>query len=231
MNKKIFFTIALTAVIFLSSCLTSLHRLTTYTTVVADNRVIGNWQYEDMQVKIESIPGSQFLKEISTSIVTKDEKTNQEKKPVYDSKEDSLLYTKSYVATFNKNDYQYYMICSLVRLGDELYADIEPIEAKPLNKPTEKDMDDLFKGGSYISSHSIAKLVINGNEIKFRFLDTGFITDQLKNGRVALKYETDDLFNTSLITSSSKDLQQFLTKYGKDERLYSKENTITLKKI
>ena len=92
-------------------------------------------------------------------------------------------------------------------------------------------MDDLFQGGSYIPSHSIAKVVFQGNQMEFRFLNSGFIGEQLKNGRVAVKYEKDDLFQTNLITSSSKDLQQFLSKYGNDERLYSKENTITLKKI
>ena len=153
------------------------------------------------------------------------------KKSVFDSKEDSVLYTRSYVAGFIKNDYQYYLICSLVRLENELYVDIEPAAASAVKNSNGKDMDDLFSGGSYVASHTMAKLVITETEMEFRFLDGGFIGDQLKNGRIAIKYEKDDLFQTSLITSSSTDLQQFLTKYGKDERLYSKENTVILKKI
>jgi hypothetical protein len=142
-----------------------------------------------------------------------------------------MLYSKSYVIDFVRNGYRYYMNCSLVKLGNELFADVEPVDAKPLNDPAAKDMDELFQGGSYISSHSIAKVVLRGNQMEFRFLNSGFIGEQLKNGRVAVKYEKDDLFQTSLITSSPKDLQQFLSKYGNDERLYSKENTVTLKKI
>jgi hypothetical protein len=53
----------------------------------------------------------------------------------------------------------------------------------------------------------------------------------LKKGTLAIKYEKDDLFETDLITASSMDLQRLLAKYGRDERLYDKENTITLKKI
>jgi len=226
MNKKIYQVAAITALIFLSSCLSSLQRLVTYTTVTTDNRIIGNWQYEDLPIKIESIPGSHFYKEVLASV-----STPGEKKSVYDSKEDSMLYTKSYVVDFSKGGYRYYMACSLIRLGNEIFADIEPIEVIPLNNPTAKDVDDLFHGGSYISSHSIAKVVFRENETAFRFLNSDFIRDQLKNGRVAIKYEKDDLFQTSLVTSSSRDLQQFLIKYGNDERLYSKENTVTLKKI
>ena len=35
--------------------------LVTYSTVTTDNRITGNWQFEDLQIKIESIPVSQFL--------------------------------------------------------------------------------------------------------------------------------------------------------------------------
>ena len=38
-------------------------------------------------------------------------------------------------------------------------------------------------------------------------------------------------FATTVITASSDELRQFLSKYGNDERLYSSKNTITLKKI
>jgi len=223
------FIIALAVLVLLSSCITSLHRLTTYTTVTTEPKVAGNWRYKDMQVKIESLPTSVFFK----TIIAADTTNLPGKKPVFDSPEDSLLYTRSYVVGFIKNDYQFYMICSLVRLGNVLYADLEPVDVAALKSTTGKgkDADGLFSGGSYITSHTIAKLIIAGNEIQFHFLDGGFISDQLNSGRLAIKHEKDDLFHTSLITSSSKDLQQFLVKYGKDERLYNKENTVTLTKI
>lgn len=226
MNKKNFQAMAIISLVFLSSCITSLQRLVTYTTVTSDNRITGNWQYEDLAVTIENIPGSLFFKNITASTAA-----SGEIKSAFDSKEDSMLYSKSYIIDFARNGYRYYMTCCLVKLGNELFADIEPIDAKPLNNPDAKDMDDLFQGGSYITSHSIAKVVFRANQMEFRFLNSQFIGDQLKNGRIAVNYEKDDLFQTSIITSSPKDLQQFLSKYGNDERLYSKENTVTLKKI
>ena len=177
-------------------------------------------------IKIESIPVSNFYKELLASV-----KAKEEVKSAFDSKEDSILYSNSYVAEFEKDGYRYYMICSLVKLGNNLFVNIEPVEAKPINTPNEKDTEELFSGGSYMTSNSIAKLVFTENEIEFRFINPDFIRSQLKNGRLAIKYEKDDLFNTDLITASSSDLQHFLSKYGNDQRLYNKENSITLKKI
>jgi len=224
MTRYIFLFFVLIATT-LSSCITSLHRLNTYTTVTTDAGITGNWQYKDTRLRIENLPASQFYKAI-----TSDTTGGKEKKSAYDSKEDSLLYSKSYVIEFINGPYQYYMICSLTRLRNELFADIEPVAATSLKNPGNED-ENLFSHGSYTTTHSFAKLMISGNAIEFRFLDGGFISEQLNSGRVAMKYEKDDVFQTSLITASTKDLRQFLTKYGKDQRLYNKENTVTLTKI
>ena len=226
MIKRLFLAALITSVAFLSSCLTSLNRLVTHSTVSTDNRITGTWQFEDLHIKIESIPVSNFYKELLASI-----KTKEEVKSAFDSKEDSILYSNSYVAEFVKNGYHYYMICCLVKLGGNLFVNIEPVEAKPIITPNDKDMEEPISGGSYMTSNSIAKLVFKANEIEFQFINADFIRSQVKNGRLAIKYEKDDLFATDLITASSVDLQHFLAKYGKDERLYNKENTVILKKI
>ena len=226
MNKALFLAASFGVMAFLSSCLTSLHNLVTYTTVVSDNRITGNWQHDDLTMKIETVPTSSFLKNLTSAKVN-----GEEKKSVYDSKEDSLLYSRSYIIDFTKNNYRYYMVCCLARIGDDLYADMEPITAEPANKPAASDIDDLFSGGKYITTHSIAKLVFRGSELELRILNGDFIKEQLNNGTAAVKYEKDDLFSTTVVTSSSDELRQFLTKYGNDERLYSSKNTITLNKI
>jgi hypothetical protein len=226
MNKKFFLVASVAAMIFLSSCLTSLHNLVTYATVISDNRIAGNWQHDNMTIKIETVPTSSFLKNITSSKVN-----GEEKKSNYDSKEDSLLYSRSYIIDFTKNNYRYYMVCCLTRIGQDLYADMEPITAEPVNKPIPSDIDDLFNGGKYITTHSIAKVVFRGNELELRILNGDFIKEQLNNGAAAVRYEKDVLFSTTVITSSSGELRQFLTRYGNDERLYSSKNTITLKKI
>ena len=226
MNKKLFLVASLGVMALLSSCLTSLHNLATYTTVVSDNRITGNWRHDDMTMKIETVPTSSFFKKLTSAKVN-----GEEKKSVYDSKEDSLLYSISYIIDFTKNNYRYYMVCCLTRIGDDLYADMEPLSAESVNKSTASDIDDLFSGGSYTTTHSIAKLIFRGGELELRILNGDFIKEQLSNGNAAVRYEKDDLFATTLITASSDELRQFLTKYGNDERLYSSKNTITLKKI
>ncbi len=226
MNKKLSLVASLGVMALLSSCLTSLHNLATYKTVVSDNRITGNWRHDDMTMKIETIPTSSFFKKLTSAKVN-----GEEKKSVYDSKEDSLLYSISYIIDFTKNNYRYYMACCLTRIGDDLYADMEPLSAESVNKSTTSDIDDLFSGGSYTSTHSIAKLIFRSGELELRILNDDFIKEQLSNGNAAVRYEKDDLFATTLITASSDELRQFLSKYGNDERLYSSKNTITLKKI
>ena len=51
MIKRLFLAALITSVAFLSSCLTSLNRLVTYSTVSSDNRISGNWQLEDVSYK------------------------------------------------------------------------------------------------------------------------------------------------------------------------------------
>ena len=226
MNKKLSLVASLGIMALLSSCLTSLHNLATYKNVVSDNRITGNWRHDDMTMKIETIPTSSFFKKLTSARVN-----GEEKKSVYDSKEDSLLYSISYIIDFTKNNYRYYMACCLTRIGDDLYADMQPLSAESVNKSTTSDIDDLFSGGSYTSTHSIAKLIFRSGELELRVLNDDFIKEQLSNGNAAVRYEKDDLFATTLITASSDELRQFLSKYGNDERLYSSKNTITLKKI
>src|SRR6476660_3907406 len=104
MNQKFFLAASLATMAFLSSCLTSLHNLVKYTTVVSDNRITGNWQHDDMTMQIETVPSSYFFKNVISAKVN-----GEEKKSIYDSREDSLLYSGSYIIDFTKNNYRYYM--------------------------------------------------------------------------------------------------------------------------
>ena len=226
MNKKFFAIASLVTTTFLTSCLTSLHNLVTYTNVVSDDRITGNWQHDDLAVKIESIPTSSSFRQV---IGTPGDIGGKKPETSYGTIEDSLLISRSYLVQFSKNNYRYYMLCYLTHIGHDLYADLQPGDVEPLD--TANVANVIFSEGSYTTTHSIAKLFIRGNELELRILNGDFIKEQLNNGAAAVRYENDDLFSTTLITASSEELQQFLSKYGKDERLYSSKNTITLKKI
>ena len=78
-------------------------------------------------------------------------------------------------------------------------------------------------------SYTIARIRFsNSNTIKLDFIDGDFLYKQINAGRMKLKHETDDLYDTFLITASTNELQQFIVKYGKDDRFFSKENSVTL---
>ena len=64
--------------------------------------------------------------------------------------------------------------------------------------------------------------------IKLDFIDGDFLYKQINAGRMKLKHETDELYDTFLITASTYELQQFIQKYGNDDRFFDKENSVTL---
>jgi hypothetical protein len=220
--RKYIFSLAL--LISFSSCISSLHQLVTYDTVITDNRITGQWEQNDNTAfTIEELLKSNLFKSTSATTVN-----GKQQNSGFDSKEDSLLYSKSYVLNFTKSGYNYTMITSLMRLNNELYADCLPASAVTsiFGKP-----ENVFVGTAYLPSHTFAKIIFNGPSMKIKFLNGDFIKSQMTKGTMAVKYEIDNLFNTSLITASSAELQQLILKYGNDERLYSPENTITLTKI
>ena len=87
---------------------------------------------------------------------------------------------------------------------------------------------DLTIPGS-MPGYTIGKVLWqNSNTLKIDFIDGGFLYDQIKANRMKLKHESDDMYNTFLITASTNELQQFIRKYGKDDRFFDKENSVTL---
>lgn len=211
--------------VLFSSCLTSLHNLTTSKDVVRYDGITGNWQFNGMGVQIEKVPSSHFFKKLFDS---KSEKNSF--KSSYESLEDSLLYSNAYSVEFTKDSYHYVMICCLTRINGDLYADLEPVTVIPAGEPSAADMAELFKTGNYITTHSIAKLAVNKNRVEFRMISGDFVQQQLEKGTAALAFEHDDLFGSTLITAPTSQLRSFLEKYGNDRRLYSDRNTITLTK-
>jgi hypothetical protein len=145
--------------------------------------------------------------------------------------EDSLLYSKSYVINYTKEGINYTLITSLTRLNNELYADLFAVAATPASPGVSKSGDEIFSGPDYLNSHTLAKLTISDQAIELKMLDGDKIKNLLRQGQAAVRYEWDELFTTMMVTSSSEQMQELLAKYGKDQRLYSRENTITLKKI
>ena len=81
----------------------------------------------------------------------------------------------------------------------------------------------------FLQSYTIARIRFsNSNTIKLDFINGDFLYKQINAGRMKLKHETDELYDTFLITASTNELQQFILKYGNDDRFFDKENSVTL---
>jgi hypothetical protein len=60
------------------------------------------------------------------------------------------------------------MVCCLTRIGDDLYADMEPSSPTD-DKPTASDVDDMFNGGSYTTIHSMRNLFSGEGNLNFGY--------------------------------------------------------------
>jgi len=205
-----------------SSCVTSLQPLVTYDKVITDDRIAGKWKTDDGEFKVQPFLKSDLFKKHQKEI----EKVLNEKDRTNEAIRDSILYSKSYIIEYNKTGVQYYLLGSLIRLDGVLFINFTPVNSAPVNDTA---IDVSMDPAGTLNTFTIARVHFTGsNSLRLDFIDGGFLYDQVKAGRMKIKHESDELYDTFLITASSKDLQQFLEKYGNDNRFFNKENSVTL---
>ena len=217
------FLIFFFSVIF-SSCVTSIHRLVTYDKVVAEERVTGTWDQDGMKITVSTLFSSPLVQEYKGN--NKNIFSGVEKK-------DSILLSHSYFLRYEKNGAKYDMMASFIRLNDQLFLDLIPVNVDSVsaNSSFSGFKDIGAGGGDWVPSHTFAKVVFHGDKkMELQFLGSEYLVNEIEKGNVAIKHEKDDLFDSMVITASSEDLQKFLLKYGSDKRLYDKANTVTLVK-
>ena len=198
------------------SCITILQPLATFDSIRTDDRLVGNWVDETSKsVFVQQFVHSSYMD------LFKD-------KDFKYTKEDSIIYTKSYVVKFIENNLNYIWLANLTRLNDQYYVNLLPDDC--LNGKGE----EVFKikgteGEEYMATSSIARLEWkNKNLVVLRFLNGDRIKEIILNGRARIRYEYEPLFNNFLITASSLELQEFLKKYGNSESLFEGGKVITL---
>ena len=215
--KKIFFLTAFLYWILQSACVTSLNPLVTYDRAITDGRLTGTWKKSD---------GQEFLiQPVLKSDLYKRE--HAYKDPFEkESLTDSLLLTKSYIVEYSKGNGHYAFLAGFIRLNGQVFMNCIPVEGSYTT--SESGGADLDIPGS-MRSYTIAKVQWpNSNTLEIDFIDGGFLYDQIKASRMKIKHESDDLYDTFLITASPNELQQFIEKYGNDDRFFNKENSVTL---
>ena len=200
-----------------SACVTSLNPLVTYDRAITDEKLSGTWKKSDGQeFLIQPVLKSDFYKH------HQDHKDDIKK----ESKEDSLLLARSYILEYDKECGHYTLLISFIRLNGQLFMNCLPI--KGTYNTHEGGGVDLTIPGS-MPGYTIAKVLWqNSNTLKIDFIDGGLLYEQIKANRMKIKHESDDMYDTFLITASTNELQQFILKYGKDDRFFDKENSVTL---
>jgi hypothetical protein len=202
-----------------TSCLTSLQPVATSKTIAKDSRLKGSWTDGTSTYRIESLPESHLLTD------SKDPNKQLSIGRSSGNGEDSIFFANSYAITVVKNGVEYIMSGTLSRIDDQLFIDFMSLG---LRHGTEDGSGFEFNT-DYLPTFSIAQLSFEGKDkIVLKFLNGDFIKEQIVKGNLRLKHERDDLFNLFLITASSYDLQQFLEKYGHDDRMYVQDGSNTL---
>ena len=214
-----------------TSCITTLNPLVTSENIVKYDAVIGKWQTPDYNITIERYFGSNLEKisrESPGSSQTAAERI--QKMPVNQRK----IFLNTYLVRFNKNGILHLMGLKFASINNDLYAQMEgggfalKVQGDDIS-PSDTAANlviDIFPNAE--PAYTIAKVTLDKNVLQFQFVNTDFVESLLKKGAIAIKYEEDDLFDTKVITASSEELAKFLSKYGKDDRLYNSENTILL---
>jgi len=211
MTKPIF--LLFIPIVIMQSCITSLQPLVTKNTAVTDSRLTGTWNSDSQNYRIQKVFESDFYKKHKKDLVG-----------LFNFNQDSVLYSKSYIIQYVKNKLEYVLFGSVIKLNGEYFMNFT---VAGLNRVDSVSIE--IDPTTRLQSYTIARIRFsNLNTIKLDFIDGDFLYKQINAGRMKLKHETDELYDTFLITASTYELQQFIQKYGKDDRFFSKENSVTL---
>jgi len=221
--KKIVFALFV-LIVTATSCVTSLQPLVTYKTAIADNRIEGTWRQDGQEYVVQNVFSSDFYKKNKKDL-EKSRKENNGQLSERDKK-DSILFSRSYMIKYSKVGIQYLLLGSLIKLNGRLFMNFTPVDIAIIDSTIKEPETDL---SNRLNSYTIARVQFTNSSImKLDFIDGGYLYDQIKAGRMKIKNEIDELYDTFLITASTTELQQFLEKYGDDNRFFNKENSVTL---
>lgn len=207
--KKIALTTAFALLlIFLSSCLTTLHPIFTEKDLAYDPKLIGTWNTEN-----EGKKGKVTINNLATE--------NSAELPGNISAIKQRGYFIIYQDENGKVSDQY--IAFLARIGKHLYFDYFPADKKEDWK-----LDEFF-GVHFVRMHTSYRVeILKDGSFELSQLDGSFVKSLIDEKKIRISHETD-ADNNTIITASTKELQQYLLKYGDEPSAYRSEKT-TFKK-
>ena len=204
--KKIILTTAFAfLLIFLSSCLTTLHPIFTEKDLAYDPKLIGVWNTENEGKKgkvIISNLASENSVELPGNI--------------------SVIKQKGYFIIYQdengKVSDQY--IAFLARIGKHLYFDYFPADKKE-----DRKVDEFF-GIHFVRMHTSYRVeILKDGSFELSQFDGSYVKSLINEKKIRIRHEIDADDNT-VITASTKELQQYLLKYGDEPSAYRSKKTI-----
>jgi hypothetical protein len=201
-------------VFFLSSCVTIIQSLVTQDNILTDDRIVGTWTGVDSKnIVVQKIMDSK--RRPSAAELAKHDYT----------KADSLFFTKFYFVSFRENNLNYELLAGIVKINGEYYLNLNPLKCSDNNGKEVYELD----GNKFLQTSTPARLEWRtNNSLDINFFNGDYIKEIILNGNARIGYEYDSLFDTFVITASSKELEKFLEKYGNNESLIKKGTTINL---
>jgi hypothetical protein len=206
--KRTLVTALTCCTILLSSCLSTFYPFFTEEDIVFNSSLIGEWGYsvegKKRSITFEPIPPKR-LPELAPGIRKLADRGY-------------LLTWKDSFNTAYSNDFVF-----LARIGKNFYLDLYPAETALAKK-----LPEAFKAHR-LKTHACYRLDIkNANQIEMKRLDAGFLDELIRKKRIRIHYEeTGSPDYSRYITASTKELQNYLIKYGDNPAAYNKSNSFT----
>ena len=204
--KKASIILAFTFVlIFLSSCLTTLHPIFTEKDLAYDPKLIGVWNAEREGNK-ERVIITNLATENSVELTGNISNIKQ----------------KGYLISYQheQSEIPDRYIAFLVRIGKYLYFDYYPADKK------EDQYIDKFFGAHFVKMHTSYRVeILNDGSFELSQLDGSYVKSLIDQKKIRISHETGADDNI-LITASTSELQQYLIKYSDEPEAYESKKTI-----
>jgi len=191
--------------IFLSSCLTTLHPIFTEKDLAYDPKLIGTWNIEREGNK-ERVTISNLATENSVEL------------PGNISHIKQKGYLISYEHEHSENPERY--IAFLARIGKYLYLDYYPAYKKEDQK-----IDEIF-GAHYVKMHTSYRVeILNDGSFELSQLDGSYVESLIDQKKIRINHEMG-AYDNIVITASTSELQKYLIKYSDEPEAYESKKTI-----
>jgi hypothetical protein len=196
-------------IIFLSSCLKTLHPIFTVKDIVYEQKLLGTWKAkasnDDLAFAVITNLSSDNSIELPEKIVA--------------------IKQKGYLILYKNQNGEIIdqFIAFLARIGEHLYFDYYPADKKE-----DRKLDEFWRE-HFIKMHTSFRVEIaNDGSFELSQFDESYLTDLIDKKKIRISHETDPDDNV-VITASTSALQRYIIKYGDDPSAYRSEK-ITFKK-